>query len=122
MQRLAIALLTALVVATGVDQFPNRVQLPLIIAPVADTPTTTPTATATGMPTATPTVTPTRPSSGPCSCNANTLNCSDFSSQSSAQACFDFCRSQGAGDIHLLDSDNDGEACESLPGGFTIIR
>lgn len=33
-----------------------------------------------------------------------------------------WCISQGRGDIHVLDSDDDGEACESLPGQFRIVR
>lgn len=59
---------------------------------------------------------------GPCSCEADTLNCSDFKTQTEAQACFDFCVSQGVGDIHRLDQNNDGVACESLPLNFRIIR
>jgi hypothetical protein len=35
----------------------------------------------------------------------------------------EYCEAQGAGDIHGLDgNDDDGLACESLPGGFTVIR
>ncbi len=55
------------------------------------------------------------PASGLCSCSGDTLNCGDFSSQASAQACFDYCMGQGRGDIHKLDGDNDGIACEGLP-------
>jgi len=47
-----------------------------------------------------------------CSCAGDTLNCSDFSSHSAAQACYNYCISQGAGDIHRLDRDHDGSACE----------
>lgn len=94
------------------------------------TPTHTPTPTATEVqadPTATftPTVTPTATDdqpSGPCSCSSNIYNCSDFGTQSSAQACFNYCVSQGRGDVHGLDADDDGIACESLPGGFTVVR
>jgi len=50
-----------------------------------------------------------------CSCSGDTLNCSDFGTHSSAQACFNYCISQGAGDIHKLDQNNDNNACESLP-------
>lgn len=49
-----------------------------------------------------------------CSCSGDSLNCKDFSSQSSAQACFNYCVSQGRGDIHNLDGDANGLACESL--------
>lgn len=83
--------------------------------------TETPLPTATQVPTALPTATfifilPTQsmPQSGSCPCSGDTLNCSDFSSRSSAQACFNFCMSQGAGDIHKLDQNNDNAACESL--------
>ncbi len=55
------------------------------------------------------------PQSAVCSCSGDSLNCSDFGSHSSAQACFSYCVSQGAGDIHKLDGNNDGNACESLP-------
>lgn len=48
-----------------------------------------------------------------CACVADLYNCPDFSSSSAAQACFAFCVSQGAGDIHQLDRDKDGLACES---------
>jgi micrococcal nuclease len=64
--------------------------------------------------TQTPTRVPSGGSSGnaPCSCNGNLYNCSDFSSHASAQACYDYCISVGRGDIHRLDGDNDGRACE----------
>ena len=62
----------------------------------------------------TPTPTPV-PQSGVCDCSYNRYNCSDFSTQRAAQACFDYCWSIGRGDIHRLDGDNDGVACESLP-------
>jgi len=46
--------------------------------------------------------------------NANTLNCSDFDTQPQAQACYNYCVSQGIGDVHDLDgNDNDGLGCES---------
>ena len=50
-----------------------------------------------------------------CSCSSNRYNCSDFSTHASAQACYDYCNSTGHGDIHRLDGDNDGSACEDLP-------
>jgi hypothetical protein len=50
-----------------------------------------------------------------CECNKNLYNCSDFSWESHAQACFLYCKGQGKGDVHRLDGDNDGRACESLP-------
>jgi cytoskeletal protein RodZ len=91
-----------------------------------NTPTNTPTATtqadATDTPTVTPTATATTQPQGPCPCSSDSLNCSDFATHSQAQACYDFCVSQGAGDIHKLDQDGDGDACESLPGVFKLIR
>lgn len=84
--------------------------------------TNTPTATFTPLPTRTPlpTQTPIRPptlapAAGPCSCGGNLYNCSkaDFSSKGAAQGCYNYCVSIGAGDVHSLDSDGDGLACES---------
>ena len=67
-------------------------------------------------PSPTPTRTPTGTSVAPvCSCAGNIYNCSDFGTQAEAQACHDYCMSLGYGDIHDLDRDNDGVACESLP-------
>jgi len=52
----------------------------------------------------------------PCNCGGSDLDCKDFSTHSSAQACYNYCVSQGFGDVFRLDgSDNDGLACESLP-------
>lgn len=48
-----------------------------------------------------------------CSCSGNLYNCSNFGGHSQAQACFNYCISQGRGDIHRLDRDNDGLACEN---------
>jgi len=50
-----------------------------------------------------------------CACNKNIYNCSDFSYQSQAQACFSYCMGQVGKDIHRLDGDHDGWACEALP-------
>lgn len=49
---------------------------------------------------------------GVCSCKGDTLNCRSFSSQSAAQACFNYCIQKGRGDIHKLDQNNNGLACE----------
>jgi hypothetical protein len=75
-----------------------------------------PTATPQPVPTSTPTVSPTATTvSGPCQCHGDLYNCSDFETQDTAQQCFNWCSSQGAGDIHKLDFNNDGIACESNP-------
>lgn len=50
-----------------------------------------------------------------CDCSGNTLNCSAFGTHSSAQACFAYCWEQVGFDVHQLDGDADGLACESLP-------
>jgi micrococcal nuclease len=51
-----------------------------------------------------------------CNCSGPDLDCKDFSSHASAQACYGYCNAQGYGDPHGLDgNDNDGLACESLP-------
>jgi hypothetical protein len=55
-------------------------------------------------------------------CGFNAYNCSDFDTQAEAQAVFDYCVAQGAGDVHQLDSDDDGEACESLLPGLRVVR
>lgn len=68
-------------------------------------------------------VVPTAVSSGgettgntPCNCSGPDLDCKDFRSHASAQACYEYCRNAGFGDVFRLDgNDNDGLACESLP-------
>ena len=51
----------------------------------------------------------------PCDCSGPDLNCSDFACQPEAQACYEWCISQGFGDVFGLDGyDNDGVACEHL--------
>jgi len=67
-----------------------------------------PTSTNTFVPTATIAV-PTQPPVGSqCICSYDTYNCSD----SLAVTCFNYCTAQGYGDIHKLDRDDDGYACE----------
>lgn len=51
----------------------------------------------------------------PCDCSGNLYNCSNFRSHSEAQTCFEYCLSVRGYDVHRLDGDNDGLACESLP-------
>lgn len=81
------------------------------IAAVTFTPTETVTPTATVV-----IILPTIPQIAGCSCTGDLYNCTtDFSSQSQAQACFNSCVSQGVGDIHGLDGDGNGLACEDLP-------
>ncbi len=47
-------------------------------------------------------------------CSYNAYNCSDFSSQRNSQDIYEMCLAETGTDIHDLDRDNDGEACESL--------
>lgn len=87
------------------------------------TPTKTPKPTNTPRPTATATATQGAP--GDCTiCSYDAYNCSDFQEQEEAQACFDYCMEQVGYDVHQLDFDNDGIACESLPlppfGGWVL--
>ena len=42
----------------------------------------------------------------------NRYHCKDFSGHDAAQACYDYCISLGKGDIHQLDGDKNGIACE----------
>lgn len=48
----------------------------------------------------------------PCSCTED-LDCPDFDTHAEAQACFDYCGGV-ENDVHRLDRDKDGLACESL--------
>jgi hypothetical protein len=62
-----------------------------------------------------PSAPPEAPQAAVCECGYDAYNCSSFGTHNTAQACFNYCRSLGVGDIHRLDRDNDGSACESLP-------
>lgn len=101
--------------------------LPVVLRP--EQPTLTPTPTATTAPTAEPTATNTpqptatstrQPPKGCSTCAADTYNCSDFDTQADAQSCFDYCMEQVGSDVHRLDADGNGVACESLPDVPTI--
>jgi len=48
-------------------------------------------------------------------CSYNAYNCSDFTTQAEAQEVYEYCMQQVKKDIHGLDGDKDGVACESLP-------
>lgn len=47
-------------------------------------------------------------------CSTNTYNCSDFTTHAEAQAVFEQCGG-ASNDVHKLDANKDGEACETLP-------
>lgn len=70
--------------------------------------------TAIPIPTNTPFATPAPSQTPVCECRQNAYNCSEFATQSEAQACYDFCFPD-FGDIHFLDNNEDKIACESLP-------
>ena len=88
---------------------PTASNTPIILP----TPTHTPTHTATPSPTATP-------PAGPCEYTSDLYNCSDFDTQAEAQICHDYCMAQVGSDIHRLDADGNGVACESLPVNWSI--
>lgn len=80
---------------------------PAVIAPAAVAPTTPPAFIVQP--------TPLPQQAAVCNCSGDVYNCSSFPTHASAQACFRYCLSVGAGDIHGLDRDNDGIVCESRP-------
>lgn len=61
-----------------------------------------------------PAATSATPADGSIVCSSNTYNCGNFTTHAQAQHVFDTCLPT-MGDIHKLDSDGDGIACESLP-------
>lgn len=50
----------------------------------------------------------------PCLCAGDSMNCDDFTTQAEAQECFEFCGGSER-DVHRLDADGNGLACEILP-------
>lgn len=112
---LALSLLAYAVVSAQETQY-----LPIISVDggtIPPLPTATPTLPATATPTATATQVV-----GVCPCEADTLNCTDFETQPDAQACFESCLNETGIDIHRLDANNDGAACESLPENWSMWR
>lgn len=77
--------------------------------------TRTPTNSPTAPPTATPTTRPTATFWQPCDCSYNRYDCSDFPTHAAAQACYEYCLRIVGWDVHWLDDDNDGSACEWNP-------
>lgn len=61
-----------------------------------------------------PTAEPTSVPAPPCDCSYNRYDCDDFRNHWDAQDCYEWCLERGAGDIHWLDDDQDGIACEWL--------
>lgn len=98
---------------------PPPVFLPVVLGPAAATatviPLLTPTVTAAPTPTPTSTPTPTPTQAVAYACSNNFYNCADFVTHDEAQAVYDYCMAQVGFDVHRLDRDNDGIACEALP-------
>ena len=47
-------------------------------------------------------------------CTYNRYNCIDFPEWADAQTLFTYCKTEGKGDVHHLDLDYDGTACDNL--------
>jgi hypothetical protein len=97
--------------------------MPLVFPTITPVPTTTPTITPTPLPTATlvgsptATATPTSLNQAVCDCSGDNLDClgNIFANRAQAQQCFEYCFRQTGKDIHLLDPNVNGMACENLP-------
>ncbi|MDD5103069.1 MAG: YHYH domain-containing protein [Candidatus Peribacteraceae bacterium] len=48
-------------------------------------------------------------------CSTNIYNCPDFATHSEAQDVYEECLQKAGKDVHGLDGDDDGIACEDLP-------
>lgn len=109
MKRLALVmlliLLCVMIVNAQEPDFDHWVFAPVVHKACTPTPTPAPTPTYRPPPTPIPT----------CDCSGDIYNCSDFTWQWQAQVCFDYCMQEVGYDIHKLDRDNDGMACEGLP-------
>ena len=51
---------------------------------------------------------------GSVNCSADIYNCADFSTHSEAQGTYESCLDKVGYDVHGLDGDDDGVACEAL--------
>ena len=59
-------------------------------------------------------VVPITQSTSDSSCSSNIYNCADFKTHAEAQALYEKCGGVN-NDVHQLDRDKDGNACETLP-------
>lgn len=50
-----------------------------------------------------------------CTCTGNAYNCVDFATGNEAQACYQHCLDVTGFDVHWLDDDRDGSACDWSP-------
>ncbi|MDY6877335.1 MAG: excalibur calcium-binding domain-containing protein [Chloroflexota bacterium] len=96
---------------------PTATHIPPTSPPATIAPAVASTIPPTPPPTIPPTIAPTEPPppAAVCDCSGDLYNCTNFTTHAQAQACYNYCISLGRGDIHKLDRDNDGIACESLP-------
>lgn len=99
-------------------EIPSRMRPPTEIPSQTQSPTKFPSPIPTIKPTSTSFGIKIYPTNDPdCQeCSLDFYNCSDFPSQLQAQECYNFCnRTTTEKDIHQLDKDNNGIACENLP-------
>lgn len=97
--------------------------LPLVVPTPTFTPSPTPTPTFTPLPTVpaqpltTPIPTPTSLAEPVCACDTPTYSCvsADFPNRQAAQLCFEYCFRIRGFDVHTLDPNFNGQACENLP-------
>ncbi len=97
--------------------------LPLVVPTPTFTPSPTPTPTFTPLPTippeplTTPVPTPTSLAQPICACDQPTYSCvsADFPHRQAAQLCFEYCFRIRGFDVHNLDPNFNGQACENLP-------
>lgn len=82
------------------------------VVPATVIPVIIPATVAPIVPTALPLFQPPSPEGSSCDCSRNLYNCDDFLRPWDAQACYLRCNVLGAGDVHGLDRDSDGNACE----------
>lgn len=88
---------------------------PGVCQSTAPAPTQNPAQTPIQSQTVTPTQTPISGGGGQTyTCSSNTYNCGDFKTKAEAQYVFELCGGAN-NDIHRLDQDSDGEACETPP-------
>ncbi|MGE4554919.1 MAG: excalibur calcium-binding domain-containing protein, partial [Candidatus Paceibacterota bacterium] len=94
--------------STTISNPTTTITNPTIITTTTTT-TSFPPTTTTLLPTTTTRIT----SSREIICSYNAYNCSDFKTQAEAQAVFEYCGGVN-NDVHQLDKNHDGVACESL--------
>lgn len=93
----------------GSQTIPESIYLPIVVRQATPMPTSTvaPIPTATATPIAAPTALQ-------YVCSYDYYNCPNFDTGPEAQEVFNYCRNLGFGDIHRLDQNDDGIACNAL--------